>query len=235
MQCDFGCSKPAIKTFKTGRSCCSTSTSKCPAMKERNNSKLRGKYDWDLIQEYYDAGYSQRDIRKKFNISSGTIHGAVKDKKLIGRDRKSAVALARSQGKGKMSEAALKKSAVRARLNIIKRYENGWMPKAGRCKKYKHISPIAGEVYLDGTWELAVATWLDNKKYNWKRNTKRFQYLNLKNQISYYTPDFWVEELNGYLEIKGYETELDRCKWKQFSETLTIWKKKELKKFGMIP
>ena len=59
--------------------------------------------------------------------------------------------------------------------------------------------------------------------------------MNLKNQISYYTPDFWVEELNGYLEIKGYETELDRCKWKQFSETLTIWKKKELKIFGMIP
>ena len=61
------------------------------------------------------------------------------------------------------------------------------------------------------------------------------QYLNLKNQISCYTPDFWVEELNGYLEIKGYETELDRCKWKQFSETLTVWKKKELKIFGMIP
>ena len=46
-----------------------------------------------------------------------------------------------------MSEAALKKSAVRARLNIIKRYENGWMPKAGRCKKYKHISCFVGSAF----------------------------------------------------------------------------------------
>jgi len=25
------------------------------------------------------------------------------------------------------------------------------MPKAGRCKKYRYYSPIAGEVLLDGT------------------------------------------------------------------------------------
>ena len=79
-----------------------------------------------------------------------------------------------------------------------------------------------------------MAEWLDEKKYNWKRNTKRFQYINLKGTISHYVPDFWVEELNGYLEIKGYETQLDRCKWSQFSESLTVWKKSDLKKMKLI-
>ncbi len=111
---------------------------------------------------------------------------------------------------------------------LRRQYENGWSPKAGRCKKYRYFSRIAGEVTLDGTWELVVAKWLDKLNYNWRRNTKRFPYIKPNGTCSYYTPDFWVEQLGGYLEIKGYETELDRCKWKQFPEKLTIWKKQEI-------
>ena len=102
------------------------------------------------------------------------------------------------------------------------------------AKKYRYNSVIAGEITLDGTWELEVAKWLDAQNYNWKRNKQRFQYINLKNVISYYTPDFWVEELNGYLEVKGYETELDRCKWQQFTENLIVWKRKDLQKLKLI-
>ena len=233
--CNFGCNQLAVKQFKSGNYCCSSNASSCPVMKERNNRILRGKYDWDMIQEYYDTGHSQRDIQRKFNISSGTIYSAVKNKKLICRDRKFALSLARSKGKCKMSKTALKEQAIRARQNIITRYEAGWMPKAGRCKKYKYISPIAGEVYLDGTWELAVAGWLDANGYDWKRNTKRFPYKNLKGTISHYTPDFWVKEFDGYLEVKGYETALDRCKWSQFTESLTVWKKKDLQEIGRLP
>jgi hypothetical protein len=127
-----------------------------------------------------------------------------------------------------MSNEQKEAHAASARTRIIARYEAGWLPKAGRCKKYRYFSPIAGEVLLDGTWELAVAKWLDTNEYNWKRNTKRFQYINLKGEISFYTPDFWVDEFNSYLEIKGYETALDRCKWSQFTAPLIIWKKKEL-------
>ena len=34
---------------------------------------------------------------------------------------------------------------------------------------------------------------------------------------------------NKFLEIKGYETPLDKCKWSQFTEPLIIWKKAQLK------
>ena len=187
-------------------------------------------YDWSSIQKDYDSGLSQRDIIKKYGMSSRIIFIAVQNGDFKSKSRSDAAKLDAIKNPKTHSE----EFKIKQRNRIIARYEAGWSPKAGRCKKYKHISLIAGEVYLDGTWELAVAVWLDTKKYNWKRNTKRFQYINLKGTISHYVPDFWVEELNGYLEIKGYETELDRCKWSQFPETLTVWKKSELKKMKLI-
>jgi hypothetical protein len=115
-----------------------------------------------------------------------------------------------------------------------KRHAEGWDNKAGRCKKYHYSSPIAGNMTLDGTWELEVAMYLDSKKYTWYRNTKQFPYVNLNGKKSTYTPDFYVADFNAYLEIKGYETELDRCKWSQFQHNLIVWKKKELVEHGLL-
>jgi len=28
--------------------------------------------------------------------------------------------------------------------------------------------------------------------------------------------------------VKGFETELDRCKWNQFKESLIVWKKEDI-------
>ena len=236
MLCDFGCGANAIKRFGSGKWCCSKSSSSCPAMKAKNRSKhVDNSLNWNEIQVVYDEGYSLRDIGVKFSVEQGTLRGAINRGELIVRSRKDATLLARQNGKGTLSDEGRAKLEVGARNRIVERYEQGWLPKAGRCKKYKYISPFAGEVSLDGTWELEVAKWLDKNEFNWKRNTKRFQYINLKNKLSFYTPDFWVEQLGGYLEIKGYETALDRCKWSQFTESLIVWKEKELKEYGVLP
>jgi len=235
MLCDFGCGNEAIKTFKSGNHCCSDSTSRCSAMKARNNKRNTGEFNWLIIQEKYNSGLSQREICKLFSIPSATLYNAVKNRQLISRDRVTACDMARSAGKGKLTDDGRKRLKEKARERILQRYEQGWSPIAGRCKKYKYESEIAGEIYLDGTWELAVAQWLDKNKFEWKRNTTRFPYTNLKGTLSHYTPDFWVSELGGYLEVKGYETALDRCKWSQFTEPLTVWRKKDLKEKGMVP
>lgn len=237
MICDFGCGNPAVIKFKSGRNCCSKSTSSCPAVKQKNSNThiIESLVDWAEIQFKYNEGYSLRDIGKIFNIEQGILRGAINRGALLVRNYKDAVKLAKKQGKGSLTDKGRKSLQNSARGCILERYEQGWMPRAGRCKKYKYISPIAGEVSLDGTWELAVAKWLDRRNYNWKRNTTRFKYVNLKNKISFYIPDFWVEELNGYLEIKGYETDLDRSKWSQFKEPLTVWKRKDLKDLGVVP
>ena len=96
-------------------------------------------------------------------------------------------------------------------------------------------SPIAGKIKIDGNWELKVAEYLDFLKVKWKRNKKRFSYFNVfKNKESTYCPDFWVEDWNTFIEVKGYETDLDRCKWAQFSEPLLIWKKDKLKELNLL-
>lgn len=104
------------------------------------------------------------------------------------------------------------------------RYKSGWQSTAGRCKKLKYSSNIAGDITIDGTWELKVCKYLDTLKVQWSRNKKRFEYFNeIKNTISTYCPDFFVVDWNTYIEVKGYKTKLDECKWKQFTEPLEIW------------
>ena len=192
---------------------------------------MKKKYNWNFIQSEYNNGMSHSQLYSIYGVSSRAILLATRRGEFVSRNKRDAGNLCNLTKEPVKHTEEFK---LRQRDRIIARYEAGWMPKAGRCKKYKYVSPIAGEVYLDGTWELAVAEWLDKKQYNWKRNTKRFQYTNLKGTISHYVPDFWVEELNSYVEVKGYETELDRCKWSQFKDPLVVWKRKELSVMNLI-
>jgi hypothetical protein len=118
--------------------------------------------------------------------------------------------------------------------NMLQRYANGWETQCGRAKKIDYESPIAGKIKVDGNWELAVAKYLDSINVKWIRNKKRFDYINLVNKKSTYCPDFWVEDWNTFIEVKGYETDLDRCKWRQFLNPLEIWKKDKLKELKIL-
>lgn len=239
MKCSFGCGNDAVVTFKSGKTCCSKSTSSCPAMKSKNSAgvkKIREEKKENFWKNGHPKGSSKGTSLKGKTYEQ--IHGekAEERKKHLSEKAKG------NKNYSNMSDEAKHNHANKARTNILKRYESGWMPKAGRCKKIKYVSPIAGEMFVDGTWEHLVVQWLDYKQYSWRRNTKRFPYTHLTGRLSHYTPDFFVEEFNGYLEIKGYETALDRCKWSQFNENITVWKKKELqeirkelKNLGMVP
>ena len=185
------------------------------------------KYNWPNIQKDYNSGLSFRELQQKYKMSSRSLTMAKRRGDLQTRSRSDAGKI--EQQKNPRTHSEEFKEAQRQR--IIKRYEDGWMPKAGRCKKYTYVSNIAGTVNLDGTWELTTAKWLDLKGYDWKRNTKRFPYINLKGKLSHYTPDFYVEGM-GYIEVKGYQTKLDECKWQQFKDPLTVWCRTDIKKFN---
>ena len=75
---------------------------------------------------------------------------------------------------------------------------------------------------------------LDQLRLSWKRNTKRFDYINLEGTTSTYCPDFWIDEWQTYIEVKGYETDLDKCKWEQFNLPLQIWKAEKLIELNLI-
>lgn len=228
MLCSYGCGNKAVKKFKSGKFCCHETTSSCPAMKEKNSQKIKeirkikGNTFWknghpkgskngtSLKGKSYEEIYGYEESAKRKKHLSKINSGVSTWNKLSTAEK--------TQVRKKCSDA------------INKRYAAGWLPKAGRCKKYKYTSPVAGEVSLDGTWELTTAKWLDMNNYVWKRNTTRFPYINLKGKKSYYTPDFYVEGI-GYIEVKGYKTKLDECKWSQFDETLTVWFKDKIEQF----
>lgn len=74
---------------------------------------------------------------------------------------------------------------------------------------------------------------LESKHYfgkigiKWNRNKNRFSYI-YENKERFYTPDFYIESIDAYVEVKGYETEKDKSKWKQFNHRILIWKKQEI-------
>lgn len=222
--CSYGCNRKAIKLFKsTNRWCCSENVNKCPAKREKDSKKKVGrnpfenkthprgmlgkvyKHKGKKLEEFHDMKTALEIKSKISNSLSGKIYSHISEESRI-------------------------KHSENARKSILKRFDSGWMPKAGRCKKIKYVSNIAGEVSLDGNWELDVARWLDYKNLNWKRNTKKFLYKNLENKDAKYTPDFLIEENNKiyYIEVKGYETNLDKCKWSQFKDELLIFRKEEI-------
>lgn len=134
----------------------------------------------------------------------------------------------------RMSHEKQEQARQQKRAQIHARYATGWLPKAGRCKKITYISPIAGKISVDGSWELLAAKYFDFMSFSWKRNTKRFNYINLKGEQSYYIPDFYIENWKCFIEVKGYETDLDFCKWKQFKEKLLIWQEEKINAISKI-
>jgi len=92
----------------------------------------------------------------------------------------------------------------------------------GRCKKIKY----SNEITLDSSWELEVVNWFDNNSIKWERNKKSFPYI-WNNKVHSYFPDFYLIDLDKYVEVKGYQRDRDLEKWKSLSNLIII-KKKEI-------
>lgn len=222
LMCGYGCGKIAQHQLRNKQWCCSKSPNSCEVLKQKNSSTKKGKNP-------FEGKEHPRGMLGKSHRFKGKTY-----EELFGHERaieiKEKIGLANTGRIFNTTWSDEQKFEFSEKLrNIInERYENGWSPKAGRCKKIEYNSPIAGIVKLDGTWELETAKILDALEVRWKRNTQRFKYINLDGKESHYTPDFWIEDWDTFLEVKGYETPLDRCKWEQFTNNLIVWRKEDI-------
>lgn len=74
-----------------------------------------------------------------------------------------------------------------------------------------YVSPYAGRVFLESSWEVTVANELDYYKIKWIR-PKYFKYL-LNNEIKSYYPDFYLIDFDVYLDPKNlYQQKIDKDK-----------------------
>jgi len=93
------------------------------------------------------------------------------------------------------------------------------------CGRVK-IEEYKGEKF-HGKWEVEVAIWLDKENIKWIRQIEPKNYY-WNNGWHLYFPDFYLPDYDLYIEVKGYETERDRCKW-SVVPNLVVLKNKEIK------
>jgi len=183
-----------------------------------NKKRKYSVIDWSECQSLYDGGLTWRDLQKRY--PSNSINWAVKNGFLKLRTSSEAAKLAWRVGKQKpeiyqTEEYRKKKSKF-----------GGLKEKSGRCKKYLYIKKDGSKVWLQGSWELKLASFLDEKNVEWTKNKKGFPY-RFENKNRKYYPDFYV--LGKYIEVKGYQTNQDIEKWKQFHHPLILLKKEGMK------
>lgn len=107
-----------------------------------------------------------------------------------------------------------------------------------RDVKWYKIKNILDEEYIvRGTWELKVATKLNDLGVVWKRRVY-LQYMRNDGVIRTYTPDFYLPKYDRYIEVKGYFSKEDRQKIhlvrKQNNVTIVILKSKHIKNINNL-
>lgn len=74
---------------------------------------------------------------------------------------------------------------------------------------------------MDSSWESIFANYLNQNNIKWIKSKKSFKYIFENEEHSYY-PDFYLEDFNLYIEIKGQETERDKAKYKVVDNLLVL-------------
>jgi len=81
-------------------------------------------------------------------------------------------------------------------------------------------------IRFDSTWEILFYQWAKNEGLNPQRCSQGFPYIWERERK--YFPDFYIDSLDLYVEIKGCVTERDEAKWKNFPKKLKIIMKNEI-------
>jgi hypothetical protein len=121
----------------------------------------------------------------------------------------------------KMSEEKRKQISEMMKKRIAENPEAFMGGRRGRVKQV-----IMDGIKLQGKWEVEFYKWAKINGLNPQRCTRGFPYE--WNGSRTYFPDFYLPNLDLYIEVKGYERERDLAKWSQFPEKLIVLKKQEI-------
>lgn len=176
--------------------------------------------NWTKIQESYDNGMTWKEICKLYKLCNASLSWGQKNNKFITRSHSEAAEL--SHNSNKYNYSLYRTAEHRKRMAKF----GGLKEKSGRCKKYLYTKKDGSKVWLQGSWELKLASFFDELNIEWDKNKNGFPYV-FENKDRKYYPDFYV--LGKYVEVKGYQTNQDIEKWKQFQYPLVILKKEGMK------
>lgn len=86
----------------------------------------------------------------------------------------------------------------------------------GRSKRF-----LVDGVLFHSSWEVVFADYLNKRSLAWTREIEAIPYI-WKGKQHLYFPDFYIPEIDMYVEVKGYETERDHAKWSCIDNLIII-------------
>ena len=82
-------------------------------------------------------------------------------------------------------------------------------------KQSEYTRKDGSVVLMDSTWEVIMATRLDELEIIWERDPNmKLEYRTRGGRKRNYIPDFYLPDLDLYIEVKGYWTDAARHKMK---------------------
>lgn len=117
-----------------------------------------------------------------------------------------------------------------AMIEAVKRNPDSYSASnvSGRVKIYEFDG-----MKFKGQWELKVAKCLKASGIKYTNIVKPIEYT-WQDSTHLYFPDFYLEDYDLYIEVKGFERGRDLCKWKVL-DNLVILKEDDISKLDHIP
>ena len=200
--------KTIVKCEKCGREIClnvlNLHLKECDGnpVPKKKRGKYRGKASWNKGLKLIDCELLRRDDSTKEKIGKNTS----------------------KSNKKRWSNLENRKKHSEIMIQTAKNYPDSYgVSNRSRAKHYEY----KGERF-QGTWELEFFKYCERNKIECKRNRECFPYF-WREKIHYYYPDFYLEKFNVFIEIKGYETDRDVAKQRDFpvDRKLLILRRKE--------
>jgi len=219
MKCRF-CNKEALFILENKTPCCSSNIAKCKTIRNKISqrakgrpSKRKGEKGWpcpfkNMTYDQYFGEEKAKEIRQKMSKAQTGNSGLAATEELEN----------------------LRRSKISKTLKLKKL--GGYRIGSGRCKGQWYDSKFAGHIYLNGSYELAYAKYLDSQNINWARPKDGIKYYFNEAEHLYY-PDFYLSSTDEYIEIKNFVTDKDKAKWGQFPYKLKVLFRKDLQSLGL--
>lgn len=209
MICDYGCGNGSLFVLKNGKKCCSENWNKCPEMKRKKSESLKKAYETGAKQIAKTYGMTPWNKGQTKETNDQVLQQSIKIK---GR---------------RLGSFVSHSEETKLRIASTMRGNNNAKHRGDRQSYYKDIR-------MDSSWEVKVATYLDENNIKWKYGETIF---NIDEKRSY-RPDFELE--NGtFIEVKGYWRKENLAKFSDFQKAhpnviVEIWDKTKLKELKLI-
>lgn len=92
--------------------------------------------------------------------------------------------------------------------------------------RVKHIKKY--DMIFDGSWELKFYEWCLNNNIKAIDNKEFYEY-KWNGNLHLYNPDYYLPDLDIFVEVKGYYDDRDLCKWTDFNYPIFILDQKYIK------